>query len=354
MTQPRWWDPAIMHCGSEAEAFVRGFFSQPGRKVLFVAGAGFDPRATHGCNGLAAVAPQADAVLVREERPNPAPELVRRAEENLAIMQKALPQAQVKRLDVFAPDGAIVGGRAAVLALRPLSLLDYSDVVIDLSALSIGIAYPMVRYLHDQIRQLKPTTNLHVLVTDQPVTDDSIVPEPSDRVDTVHGFQGGLDLDEHAHATRLWLPQLVKGKRAVLERIRADVEPHDVCPILPFPARNPRLADELIEHYSEEFESTWEVDARSIVYADQQNPLDLYRSVLRIAEARQRVYAQVGGSLIILSPLGSKALALGAMMAAIERNFTVVYVEAISYTLKAAPGEAAPSNTRTLIQVWLT
>ena len=60
----------------------------------------------------------------------------------------------------------------------------------------------------------------------------------------------------------------------MLERIHQRVEPHAVCPILPFPASRPRLADELIEHFGEEFENTWKVDSGDIVYADERGPLD--------------------------------------------------------------------------------
>ena len=37
--------------------------------------------------------------------------------------------------------------------------------------------------------------------------------------------------------------------------------------------------------------------------------------------------------MVILSPLGSKALAAGALMAAMERDFPVAYVESMSYSV---------------------
>ena len=135
----------------------------------------------------------------------------------------------------------------------------------------------------------------------------------------------------------------------------SDAQPDTVvCPILPFPAARPRLPDELIEEYAEELQTSWQVDARDLVYADEKSPVDLYRTILRIDNARRRVFAEVGGSQIILSPLGSKALSLGALMAALERDFTVMYVEAIGYVVDFARLDARlPEPPGELVHLWL-
>jgi hypothetical protein len=94
------------------------------------------------------------------------------------------------------------------------------------------------------------------------------------------------------------------------------------------------------------------VDVRDLVYADEKSPLDLYRTILRIDDARRRVFESVGGSQIILSPIGSKALSLGALMAALDRDFTILHVEAIGYTLDALRADAVTS-TAELVHIWL-
>jgi hypothetical protein len=149
------------------------------------------------------------------------------------------------------------------------------------------------------------------------------------------------------------MPQLGRGKRSVLELVHQFVVPHAVCPILPFPATVPRSPDRLIEEYGDLFESAWEVDARDLIYAHEKSPVDLYRTILRIADARHGVFSGTGGSQVILSPVGSKALALGMLMAALERNFAVVLVESLAYN--PAPSvlaaRAAPSGE--LVHIWL-
>ena len=217
----------------------------------------------------------------------------------------------------------------------------------------MGISFPLVRDLLEQAQRGHPSLNLHLMVTDEPTTDDEIVATGCGTAGTVHGFKGRWGLDESIDAAKLWLPQLIQGQRMILEQIRNFVDPHDVCPILPFPARSPRLADELIAFYAQEFENLWQVDARTIVYATENNPLDLYRTILRIDDARKRVFAETGGSLIVLSPIGSKVLAVGALMTAIERDFPVVYVESIEYTVNFEMIEQNRHKGGEIVHVWL-
>jgi hypothetical protein len=149
------------------------------------------------------------------------------------------------------------------------------------------------------------------------------------------------------------MPQLGQGKRAVLELVHKFVEPHAVCPILPFPATAPRFPDRLIESYGDLFESSWQVDARDLVYAHEKSPVDLYRTILVIDEARKRVFKEMGGSQIILSPVGSKALALGMLMAALERDFAVVLVESLPYSATPDVLNVQTAPRGELVHIWL-
>jgi hypothetical protein len=362
MTPRRRWDPCIYHRGSHAAEFLRQYLSSAGRQVLLVAGAGFDPRSTRVCELMAAAAAgRIRGLLLREERPAPAPELVRRAEENRDRLLGWLPGAQVCPVEVFAADNAVVGGRAAVALVNEVTLEGITDVFVDVSALSIGVAFPLVRHLVRCVETAADGSarNLHVVVTDEPATDSAISSVPCDLAGAIHGFRGGWGLDSRSRAATLWMPQLSRGKQAILRQIfqvLRNAQPDTVvCPILPFPTSNPRLPDELLEEYAEELQDAWQVDARDLVFADEQSPLDLYRTILRIDDARSRVFAEVGGSRIVLSPLGSKALSLGALMAALERDdFSVMYVEAIGYAVDFARIEAARTHQPSdIVHVWL-
>ena len=345
------WDPCIVHRDDDVDGFLRQYLGKSARKIFFVAGAGFDPRACALAARLRETDSVARALLIKEKRPNPAKELLDRAIENEAVLLRTVTDGQVESIDVFGSDGAVVGGRNAVNLLTRQELDSVTDVIVDISALSVGISFPIIRYFVERLVRRESSANLHLFVAHDPELDAGIRGISSDTPSYVHGFKGGSMLYDTTNAARLWLPQLAKGRRWTLTKLYDFVDPHDTCPILPFPATNPRLGDELAEEYLIELESTWEIDTRNIVYADEGDPLDLYRTILRLDDFRQNVFEATGGSMLILSPVGSKVMALGALLAALDRDLPVAHLESISYELETSvPKATDPPN---LIHVWL-
>lgn len=348
------WDPCVSHRATDAVNFVTNYFKASTRSTHLICGAGFDPRAAFFC-GLLRDASTVSGTFFREERPNSSPELVCRAEHSCREMQKAIPNSTIESINVFASDEAVIGGREAVNTLVRGPLNDCTDVVIDVSALSIGVAFPLIRYLLERSWETDGGFNVHVVSIDTPAVDQSIGSIAADRADYVTGFRGTSGLHGRVDAVKLWLPHLVRDRHMVLEKLRVAIDPDDICPILPFPCSQERQSDELIEHYAAEFDGAWGIDTGNIIYADERNPIDLYRTILRIDDARKNVFAGVGGSELILSPAGSKALSIGAMMAAIERNFPVRYVETLSYTLdEESLDNLDCSYEKDLFHVWLS
>ena len=350
------WERCISTRGVDVVEFVGQHFAESHRRVLLVAGAGFDPRTIMITELFAGILPsRIQAIFLREQRPNPPFELLERAEDQLLALRRLVPESETIELNVFEVDGAVALGRHAVKALASRDLSPFTDVIVDLSALSIGCSFPVVRLLLETLEadpDPESCPNLHAMVTSSPTTDDQIVAQPSDKVGPVHGFQGRLGLDQTSSAARLWIPQLSFQRRGVLEQLHQYLGPDDVVPVLPFPSADPRLGDRLIEHYSREFD-TWSVDGRSIVYSDERSPLDFYRTVLRIHDGRYRVFERMGGNLLVLSPVGSKVLALGAMMAAMERDFPVVYAEALSFDFHLDGEQILDYTEEDLVHVWL-
>jgi len=351
MTLERRWDPCIAHRDDDVDRFVAQFLGQPDRRILLVAGAGFDPRACAVAARLHDTEAVTHALFIKEERPNPSKDQTDRAATNEKALLAMLADRQVELINIFGSDGAVVGGRSIINVLRRRSLEGITDVVIDVSALSVGTSFPVVRYFVERIVRRKESANLHLFVAHDPCMDAGIRSRPSDTPGHVHGFKGRSTLFGTDDSARLWLPQLATGGRGALTKLYDFVDPHDTCPILPFPASDPRLGDVLAEEFLTELESTWSVDARNIVYADEGDPLDLYRTILGLDDLRQSVFAETGGSMLILSPLGSKVMALGALMAALERDLPIVHLESIGYELQESVPETIDQPN--LIHVWL-
>lgn len=323
-----------------------------GRKVLLIGGAGFDPRTTRVFRLLfPLLGPRLRVLLFREERPRPQQALVQRAERQIAVFQSSGVALDVISIDIFSVDGAPVGGRDAVAGVASYKgVEEFTDIVVDFSALSLGIGFPITKYLLALAEQLE--ANLHVTTVDSPEMDRHITSVPTDKATPVHGCQGEWGLDGSSEATKLWLPLLVEDGQSVLERIYRTINPDDTCPILPFPSRDPRRGDKLLAEYCDEIDRSWQIGAQNLIYASESDPVDLYRSILRVDDVRRGVFQELGGSLTILSPLGTKVMAIGAFMASVEREFPVFHVEAHEYSIRPDVPETVDDGVH-IVHVWL-
>lgn len=352
MTTAARWQPCVNHRPDEIDGFVAQYFRDVDRKILLLAGAGFDPRAKSVTELLRTHCERPpDGVFVKEERPNPDPVLVEEAESNLESLVACVENSKLLETAVFATDGAVVGGRTVLRELAAIDLTLYSDVVIDGTALSIGISFPLVKYVLEQAASTGQ--NVHLFVADMPPLDRAIQPQLADRATNIHGFRKVNEFYSAAAGAKLWLPQLAPSCGAALQKIFDEVQPSDTCPILPFPSGDPKLSDRLLAEYLPELENTWGVDAGSLIFADENDPLGLYRTILRIDDERALAFEALGSSLLILSPLGSKMLAVGALMAALERDLPVYYVEARGYEVDWANAPAIDVRSPSIRHVWL-
>ncbi|REJ91758.1 MAG: hypothetical protein DWQ35_13720 [Planctomycetota bacterium] len=352
------WEFCVQHCEEVAENFIREFFSDNNRTVFLITAAGFDPRSCEIPDRLLAAGHERIHGLVLREERLEGLELMPLADEHASKLTGSSDNFVVERVPLFADDGAVVGGRHVATLLSQRDLAQYTDIVVDFSALSIGIAFPAVRYLLEAIDSGAAATlpNLHIAVIDEPWTDSEIQSIASNKAAPIHGFSGVSGIDRAQDSARLWMPQLGRGQdlHAVLELIHQAVRPHAVCPILPFPSTDIRFTDELIWRFRTELENTWRVDDRDVVFAHENQPLDLYRSVLRIHEVRERVFCDVGGSMTVLSPTGRKMLAIGAMLAAIEKDFPVMHVESVGYSVDLDRLNAARDGKKgRLAHLWI-
>ena len=351
MSQQRRWDPCVAHRGEETDKFLDEYFAQRDQTILLVAGIGGDPRPAAVAGRLAGTAATIKAVLLTETRPSPSEDQLERAARNRRILLAMIPESQDVAVKIFGVDDAVVGGRNVIKAMRREALANVTDVVVDTSGLSIGTSFPIVRYFVERIESETKPPNLHVVLAHDPQLDAAIRSVPGDAPSYVHGFKGGSTLSRTEGTAKLWLPQLASGRRVAFRRLYDFVAPHDTCPILPFPASDPRRGDMLAEEYLTEFESSWSVDARNIVFADESDPLDLYRTLLQLDDLRQPVFEATGGSMLVLSPLGGKAMALGALLAAMERDLPVAYIEPVDY--EVGPELPREIHSPNLIHVWL-
>jgi hypothetical protein len=336
----RHWENCIANFDEDVDGFVADYFSDPDRRVLLVAAAGFDPRSQRISRMLAtALGNRLSAFYIREERPGASDALVIRADENEAALKAIVPDSEFVRIDVFADDGAPVGGARIASRLSQHLVPDaVTDVILDLSALSIGVGFPAARMLLEDCEATSHRA-FHLMIVSNPEMDDRISSVPSSRPGSVRGFSPAIETEGQGLA-QVWIPQLAKGRGLALTQIGANIpRRYKICPLLPFPARNPRRADDLLAEYQTELVNEWTVDPRDMVYASERNPLDCYRTLSTLKTRFDRTMKGTYAPRMVLSPVGSKVLAAGALMAAIEHDMAVHYLETESYVFEGSePG----------------
>jgi len=333
------WSNCITHFDRDAKGFVRDYFADDSRHCLLVAAAGFHPRSQVVARMLAGtLGARLSALFIREERGTPDANLVSAADENANALATIVPNCRVKRVNIFGDDGAAIGGSNVAAMLSEFKVDPaITDVVLDMSALSIGIGFPVAKLLLGDCEAASDQA-FHVFIVSNPELEDQISSEPAERARPVQGFSGLGSLPQTLDLARIWIPQLTRGRKAALTNIGLSLrECYKICPVLPFPARDPRRADSLLGEYENEIVNEWQVDPRDLVYVSEKNPIDSYNIISTLKERYDRTVEGTYEPLIVLSPIGSKVMAAGALMAAIEHDLAVHYIETARYIYNASP-----------------
>lgn len=330
------WEPCVCHDFDQAKDFALHFFTNK-KKVLFIACAGFDPRSTKTAELLSPSLSNncSKIVLFREDRPNPKSELVIAAETHATRFLHLFNNVSVFHIDIFSHvDDAVVGGRRIITQISKFKLDEFSDIVIDISAMSIGVMFPLIRYVFNCAIKKSPQTNVHIFAVHSPKLDINIFPIFCDRAEYILGYESDFLLDRPKKFRKFWLPQLSLTKHAALNKIISIVNPDEIYPILPWPSFEPKLPDKLLVEYKNELRLNWNIDPRDMIFASEDDPLDLYRIILDLDDFRHKVLDKMQTDpFLILSPTGSKLMALGSLLAALERDLPVAYLETIGYNL---------------------
>lgn len=155
--KPRW-NRCVYHRGEQVVPFFEDYLRSPNRQILIIGGAGFDPRSTQIAELIVKYASErTHGFFIREDRPRPDSQLSEKGDANEKELKAAIPNTEVHHLEIFAKDDAVVGGRAAVGLITSIELLRFTDIFVDMSALSVGVAFPIVRYLDETLREQKIT-----------------------------------------------------------------------------------------------------------------------------------------------------------------------------------------------------
>ena len=344
-------------------------YSQNENRLLLIAGLGFDPRATQVLRALIESRPACTLdvrLLHYDEGPDSVSQQYAAAVAgNRQMFEQLIREHGGALQNVIVPvveDNRRVGGRRIGALAVAAGFHGYADVMVDISALPRTLYFPLLRYLLQlsDKRHLAGSeegtapANLHVGLFEAPALDAQIFEELTERAEYIAGFGGTVDLQQDEDMPRVWAPVLGEGQIEALKLIEQKISilenAPEICPVLPFPAVNPRRGDQLLVEYRSLFDS-WRVDLRNIIYASEHNPFDVYRQLCRLHDQYSRALGPLRGAKMIVSAHSSKLLSLGALLAAYDRpEIAVAHVEAQGYHVGA--DLAAPLDGE-LCSIWI-
>lgn len=375
--QPRWLD-YILDRGEEVLTFWKSHLQNQPRNVLFILGKGFDPRMCIGLEAILAIGGSGKrtvmAIELDEGISSPSTKQIGQADINWVRLNELVQSSGAtllpRSVQTRSPDGRRIASRnAAGLFRATRDVSEYTDVVVDISAMPRGVYFPLIaKLLHLRDEHYQNTSkelseprsiNIHVLVAENPVLDRAIRDEGVDDVAVyVHPFSGGLERSATAILPRIWIPLLGESQGVQLERIHTLVAPDEICPVLPSPSMNPRRGDELVLEYQELLFSTWLIERRDFIYATEDNPFEVYRQIRKAVLQYYYALAPVGGCKTVISALSSKLMSVGALLVAYEFKGThqevgIAHVESQGFVMQSGADSEDAKTGGYLVGLWL-
>ena len=355
------WDLHYMARGAEVKPLWQQLMLNSQRGLLFICGAGFDPRALAAVGTLimAGVHP-AECRLIEYGSGSglPAEEDVARAESHRFQLRQMFTGGSLKTVPVATRnrEGRSTGGINISAEFREAqSYVGFSDVVVDITALPAELYFPLIGTLltiwHSSNVQALGLGNLHVVVCDNPLVDSMILPEGGDKAELMYGFTGTVQRASIGDPIPIWAPVLGENQGEHLQKIAEYHRPQVVAPVLPFPARSPRRGDDLLLEYRSLIFETWDVDPTDIIFADEQNPFDVYAKLCAFASDYEESLSSIGTTQMIVSSHSSKLHSLGVLLAAWERRFGVAHIQPTGHVVNGSFG--AEHETGELFDIWL-
>ena len=364
------WEDYFLRNNKKFHKFWNEYLSTP-RDMLFILGKGFDPRMcvclestlSKGGSGLR------DCMLINyvEGDNSPSKDFRHDVSDNMNNFNEIIKDKMTlieKTIFVENDEGHRIGPLDAASIFKDASNFDkYTDIVVDISALPFSVYLPLlgkILFLLDKEKsENNRPPNLHVLVAENPSVDETIKKSGlSDKAEILYGFPGNLENISKEDEPTIWIPILGEGQEIQLQLINDKISPREICPVLPFPAVNPRRGDDLVLEYRKMLMGSLDVESKNIIYGSEQNPFELYRQIQRTIEHYRDALEPVGKCKFAISSLSSKLMSIGAFLVAYEegisqqRDVGIVYVESKGYSMKKTRSHSDPT-THELFSLWI-
>src|SRR5258708_1944009 len=244
-----------------------------------------------------------------------------------------------------------------------------TDVVLDVSSLPRVVYLSLLTGILSSLVPAKSASNalyaqgvtFQILAAEDAALDGKIQSEdPSNDLIYIPVFSAALQAESFQDWPLVWFPVLGEGKASQLEKVLNQVIPSnaEICPVLPHPSRDPRRADRLLEQYREVLFDTRQTPTANILLAHEGHPFETYRQLLGAMIRYQKSMSIMGGCRLVVTPLASKLITIGAGLACFEMQPTdsaasyrvaIPYVEPTRYV--ASVQDMEPSRPEIVVLI---
>lgn len=360
----------FLRSGSQFVDFYKKYLERDGKNILFMLGLGFDPRTTSCLQTLLTVKSKSNLDCMVFDYSDdfsgrePMQSWLKR---NETTLDHLIPRDKWKKRQIQMMSGKEhIASIEASKKIEKDDLSGYTDIIMDISAMPVSVYFPIVRKILDWIKsnELKlengKKVNLHMVVSENAHL-DGLIKEigVNETVTYMHKFVGTLQSEATQNLRKVWIPLLGEKKGTQLERINEEISPKEISPIFPMPSKDPYRSKELLlEHRSFLFD-TLEIDARDFIYVNEQNPFEVYRQIYHTAVSYYDSFDPLGGCHVVISPLSSKLMCVGALLAAYElqsndMNVGIVHVENQTYDTENIKDIDQEMKNSVQFTMWLT
>lgn len=344
------WDHYVFRRGDAVHDLWDGLLKDRSVELLYIAGRGFDVRAqavmrefVAGQRGVGRRTVSAKLLLLGFQGYELDTEIERLTEENAAELESLFsPLGSTENITIAALDGEEEASASDALRQRVEAVLAQidgkTDIVLDVSSLPratyLALLTNILRKLVPQKTRVEGAThplyangvNFQVLVAEDAKLDGEILAEdPSNDLVMIPGFFTAWQAESVQDWPLVWFPVLGENRVNQLQKIIDSAlipTEAEVCPVVPHPSKDPRRADNLLVEYRVPLFDSRKTPTSNILYAHESHPFEAYRQLLGAMQRYQESMKIMGGCRLVMTPLGSKLITLGAGLACFEMRPT--------------------------------
>ena len=331
------WNPYVLLQNDTVPELWRSHFQGKNKKVLFILGKGFDVRMNLGIESLMETCPDIDLdcflVGLDEGKDSSSHKLQDLVDENINEINSLLNGKMIfrKELKLWSSKGkkkVKIGDREASNLIEGYDeIKDYTDIIVDISALPRGVYFSLIGKLLTLIDKYSNNSqNLFVCVAENAKIDGLTKEKTTEGdVNFLHGFGGGIEITSEMDKPLVWFPILGEEKLAHVKKAFGKITEtknrlYEICPTFPFPSKDPRRSDSILIEYHELLFDELGIEPQNIMYISERNPFEAYIQLNNAIKNYKKSLQIINGCKAALSNFSSKLLSIGTLLSAYENR----------------------------------